>query len=138
MTIDRRAITARFEGLASPDTSDEFFGHVAADVDWTVIGHHPLAGRYTSKQAFIDATFARLNRVLTGGVKLIVEAVHVDGQVVIAELRSISTAIDGIPFDNLYCWVCELDDAGEIVVVRAYLDSALVRDLIERCEPLMR
>jgi len=135
MSLDPAEITARFEGLASTDSSAVFFDNVADDVDWTVMGDHPLAGRYRSKADFYAATFARLNEVLEGGVKLVVEHVHISGNVVVAELRSISTAIDGTPFDNRYCWVCELDDAGRVVVVRAYLDSALVRDLLDRCEP---
>ncbi len=137
MTHDLAELTTRFESLASPDTSAAFFDRVADDVDWTVMGHHPLAGHYSSKAAFHDATFARLDKVLRGGVELVVNAVHLSGNVVIAELRSISTAIDGLPFDNRYCWVCELDAEGRIVVVRAYLDSALVADLIARCEPLL-
>jgi hypothetical protein len=44
--------------------------HVADDVNWTVEGTHPLAGHSLSKQAFLDATFARLDGVLSGGVHL--------------------------------------------------------------------
>ena len=58
---DRREL---FEFLQSADTQPKFFARVADDVDWTVQGTHPLAGRYHNKQQFMDATFARLQRVL--------------------------------------------------------------------------
>jgi ketosteroid isomerase-like protein len=41
------------------DNGDAFFDHVAEDVDWTVMGTHPLAGRYRSKAEFRAATFER-------------------------------------------------------------------------------
>jgi ketosteroid isomerase-like protein len=41
-----------------------FFEHVAADVDWIVMGTHPLAGHYKSKADFIAGTFAKLGKVL--------------------------------------------------------------------------
>jgi hypothetical protein len=48
----RRALFAK---LQDPQNQPEFWAHVADDVDWTVKGTHPLAGRYTDEAAFIDA-----------------------------------------------------------------------------------
>ena len=42
MTPDR--IRQIFKGLETGDGA-AFFAHVADDVDWTVMGTHPLAGR---------------------------------------------------------------------------------------------
>lgn len=42
----------------------EFFAQVADDVDWTVMGTHPLAGRYRSKADFLAGTFNKLALVL--------------------------------------------------------------------------
>lgn len=54
-----------------------------------------------------------------------------DGDWAIVELRSHATAADGMRFDNRYCWVMRF--AGDTIVeVRAYLDSALVQELIDR------
>jgi uncharacterized protein len=106
---------------------------VADDVDWTVEGTHPLAGRYRGKDEFTAATFDRLARVLEGGVKLTVEHLYVDGDTTIAELVSTSTTTEGAPFDNRYCWVCRFD--GDVIVeVRAYLDSAMVGYVVLRNE----
>jgi uncharacterized protein len=88
-------------------------------------GTHPLAGPYLSKQAFLDAAFARLDGVLSGGVHLEVEHVFVDGGTAIVELYSTSTTNEGAPFANRYCWICRFD-GDSVVTVRAYLDSTMV------------
>jgi hypothetical protein len=46
-----------FAKLADPATTGKFFERVSDSVSWTVEGTHPLAGSYTSKQAFFDSTF---------------------------------------------------------------------------------
>ena len=125
ITLDR--VREIFKGLESGDGA-AFFDHVADDVDWTVMGTHPLAGHYQNKTAFIAGTFAKLGQVLPNGAQL--RAVHLivkDDQAVV-ELHSFATAKNGMRFDNRYCWVvCFLN--GVIVGVRAYLDSAMVSRL---------
>ena len=103
---------------------------MADDVDWIVEGTHPLAGHYLSKQAFIDGTFAKLNRVLLKGVELQTEHVLVKDDEAVVELHSLATAKNGMRFDNRYCWVVYFR-AGTIVRIRAYLDSAMVARLFE-------
>ena len=115
-----------------------FFTHVADDVDWTVEGTHPLAGHYRSKQAFFEATFARLNKVLKAGTELHVEHLLVQGDQAAVELRSYATANNGKPFANRYCWIVSFRN-DTIVQVRAYLDSALVaQTLAENERPAAR
>jgi uncharacterized protein len=106
---------------------------VADDVNWTVMGTHPLAGTYHTKADFLAHTFARLNKILKEGVVLRVTNILVDGDSAAVEMESLSTALNGKPFDNRYCWVVHFSE-GTIVEVRAYLDSALVQRLIEENE----
>jgi ketosteroid isomerase-like protein len=131
--MNRESSIALFRNLEEPDTHARFFDHVADDVDWTVEGTHPLAGRYLSKQAFLDATFDRLAGVLAGGVHLDVEQLFVDGDTVIVELLSTSNSNEGAPFANRYCWVCRFE-GDTIVTVRAYLDSTMVTYTVLRNE----
>lgn len=126
--LSKENIAALFHNLETGN-ADAFFARVNENVDWTVMGTHPLAGEYSSKSAFFEATFARLNKVLQDGVILKVVDLHVDGNVAIVELRALSTANSGKPFDNTYCWVCTFEDDGQISKVRAYLDSAMVAEL---------
>jgi ketosteroid isomerase-like protein len=118
-----------FKGLQNGDGS-AFFERVADDVDWTVMGTHPLAGHYRSKKAFREGTFARLGQVLTAGAQLHVEHFLVKGNQAVVELRSLATARNGMRFDNRYCWIVYFRH-GMIVRVRAYLDSAMVTRLFE-------
>lgn len=118
-----------FKGLETGDGA-AFFQHVANDVDWTVIGTHPLAAHYSSKKAFRDGTFDKLDKVLPYRAKLNLEHVLVRGDEAAVELRSLATAKNGMRFDNRYCWIVYF--RGDLIVrVRAYLDSALVARLFE-------
>jgi uncharacterized protein len=117
--------------------SDRFFRQVAPDVTWTVMGTHPLAGTYHSREDFIRSTFGRLNKVLRDGVRLRVVHILVSGTTASVELEALSTALNGAPFLNRYCWVCRFNE-GKMVEVRAYLDSALVQKLLDENEPEVR
>lgn len=113
--------------------SDNFFKHVSDDVSWTVMGTHPLAGTYHSKEDFISHTFRRLNRILEEGVILKVKNILLQDDTAVVEMESISTALNGKPFNNTYCWVVYFQDEV-IVEVRAYVDSALVQKVIDENE----
>ncbi len=130
---DVRALFAHLES----GNSDAFFQHVADDVDWTVMGTHPLAGTYHTRQEFIAHTFKRLNTVLKDGVLLRVTHILVSGTTAAVELEAQSTALNGAPFRNRYCWICRFDH-GRIVEVRAYFDSALVQKLLDDNEPALK
>ena len=129
MTLTADFARQVFQGLESSDGA-AFFAHVADDVDWTVMGTHPLAGHYHSKAEFLGATFAKLGKVLREGARLSVENLIVSGDDVVAELKLDAVAKNGLRFDNGYCWVAHFEN-GVIVRVRAYLDSALVARVFE-------
>ena len=57
MAITAESVREIFKGLEKGDGA-AFFEHVADDIDWTVMGTHPLAGHYRSKKSFIAGTFA--------------------------------------------------------------------------------
>lgn len=110
-----------------------FFDQVAENVNWTVMGTHPLARTYHNRDDFISSTFERLNRVLREGVVLKVSNILVQEDTAVVEMESFSTALNGMPFNNTYCWVVKFDD-NLIVEVRAYVDSALVQKVINENE----
>ena len=133
MTVQANYVKSLFANLEN-GKSDAFFEHVADDVNWTVMGTHPLAGTYHTKADFLTHTFARLDKILKEGVVLRVTNLLVDGDSAAVEMESLSTALNGKPFDNRYCWIVRFSE-GTIVEVRAYLDSALVQRLIDENEP---
>ena len=132
MTVEASYVKSLFANLEY-GKSGTFFEHVADDVSWIVMGTHPLAGHYHTKADFLAHTFARLNKLLKEGVVLRVANLLVDGDTAAVELESLSTALNGKPFDNRYCWIARFSN-GTIVEVRAYLDSALVKQLIDENE----
>ena len=132
MTIRADYVRSLFANLENGRT-DAFFDHVAEDVNWTVMGTHPLGGTYRTKDDFLAHTFARMNKLLKEGVVLRVTNLLVDGDTAAVELQSLSTALNGKPFNNRYCWIARFSN-GTIVEVRAYLDSALVQQLIDENE----
>lgn len=128
--------TAKVENLfknLETGNNDDFFKHVSDDVSWTVMGTHPLAGTYHSKEEFVSHTFQRLNRILKEGVILKVKNILLQDETAVVEMESISTALNGNPFNNTYCWVVYFQDEV-IVEVRAYVDSALVQKIIDENE----
>jgi uncharacterized protein len=129
MAITNDFVRNIFKGLQNGDGA-AFFAHVADDVDWIVMGTHPLAGHYASKKAFIAGTFDKLARVLPQGAQLHVEHLMVKDEQAVVELHSLATARNEMRFDNRYCWVVYFK-SGVIVRVRAYLDSAMAARLFE-------
>jgi ketosteroid isomerase-like protein len=127
MAVDAGLVRKIFAGLEHGDGAG-FFSHVADDVDWIVMGIHPLAGHYTSKSDFIAGTFAKLGKVLPNGAQLHVDGLFIDNDTAIVELHSEATAKNGLRFDNHYCWICYLQNET-ITRVRAYLDSVMVARL---------
>jgi uncharacterized protein len=132
MPITHEQVKKLFSYLKTGE-NELFFENVADDVNWKVMGTHPLAGTYHSKQDFISSTFGRLNRILEDGVKLKVESILVKGNTSVVEMESLSTALNGNPFNNTYCWIVKFKN-NVIVEVTAYVDSALVQKVIDENE----
>ena len=129
MSVTPEIVRRIFKGLENGDGA-AFFEYVSDDVDWIVMGTHPLAGHYCGKKAFIAGTFDKLARVLPQGAQLLVENLVVKDDQAVVELHSLATAKNGMRFDNRYCWVVYFQD-GVIVRIRAYLDSAMVARLFQ-------
>ena len=110
MTIAPDQAREIFKGLENGDGA-AFFAHVADDVDWTVMGTHPLAGHYLRKADFIAVTFAKLGQVLPQGAQLHLENLIVNGdQAAVERLRSLAIARNGMKsrqsllLDRLFRW----------------------------------
>jgi uncharacterized protein len=132
MPITHKKVEKLFNYLKTGQ-NELFFQQVAPDVQWSVMGHHPLAGTYHNKEDFISHTFQRLNKILKEGVVLEFKNIFIDGEVAIVEMESLSMALNGKPFNNTYCWITRFEN-DVIVEVRAYVDSALVQKVIDENE----
>ncbi len=128
--LTEKYVKSLFKNLET-NNSEVFFNHVSDNVNWTVMGTHPLAGVYHSKENFLNATFLRLNKILKEGVVLTVTHIYIDNMTAIVEMKSLSNANNGQPFNNIYCWIVDFDADKIITNVRAYVDSALVQKVVD-------
>lgn len=126
-------ITTLFAHLTSNNPS-AFFTHVSADVDWELLGTHPLAGHYKSLSDWKAGALEPINAVLREPLKLQVRNVVGGGdqEWACVELFADAVCKDGMEYPQRYSWVMRFDDRGMIVQVRAYLDSALVQKALDR------
>lgn len=92
----RQKITEIFASLAEGKYPD-FFAHVSDDVDWYVMGQHPLAGQYHNKTDFQKQTFGRLSGIMKAPVQLKVRNVIGGGEEewAVVELIADSTCKNG-------------------------------------------
>ncbi len=127
------ALVERLFAAYEQGDSQQFFDHVADDVHWTVTGKNPLSGEYRSKREFLEATYERLAAVLKQPIRPRVRRIIAQGDLAVVEWRGHATSIVDRPYDNDYCWVIRV--AGDrIVEVTAYLDGALVEELLRTTE----
>jgi len=133
-SITRDEILELFRHLETGQ-SDQFFEQLAEDVQWTVMGSHPLAGTFHGKEDYLTNCLPRLTRILKeGGVTLQVEKIYVDSMTAVVELKSLLTAINGKPYHNFYCWIVTFSNDKKVIGIKAYLDSALLKQTIEENE----
>lgn len=130
MTITKEFVGNLFSHLEKGQP-DLFFAQVADNVNWHVMGTHPLAGTYKSKADFLAHTFTHLNKILKNGPHLKVNHLFIaeDKQTAIIEMSQTSDSIANTHFNNTYCWIVIFTN-NIITEVRAYLDSALVQQLL--------
>jgi ketosteroid isomerase-like protein len=62
----------------SEGNSKAFFAHVAPDVDWTLMGTHPLAGVYHNRTIFLADAVMRLDNTIVNGTGTL-DLVHIVG-----------------------------------------------------------
>lgn len=78
MAPSRDKILEMFSPLSQQGRQAEFFDHVDDNVNWTILGHSPMAKTYTNKKDFNDATLTVLReKVLTEPLRL--KVIHVTG-----------------------------------------------------------
>ncbi|KAI9688968.1 MAG: hypothetical protein M1822_000705 [Bathelium mastoideum] len=126
-----------FSHLASGNP-DAFFAHVSPTVSWTITGTHPLAGTFNSLSNFRQAAFARISAVMKEDEPFRLDVVNVAGGSsdawAVTELKARGVCKNGLVYGNRYAWVHRWNEERKIVEVRAYLDSALVKQALEENE----
>ena len=65
----REQITNLFSNLSN-GKPEAFFARISPDVDWELLGQHPLAGRYTNLADWKKGTLEPINKVLKSPLEL--------------------------------------------------------------------
>ena len=108
------------------------FEVVAEDMRWTITGTSKLAGTWTSKAAFASEVLDPIMSRLEGNtIHPTVQSVVAEGDTVAVHWKGHATAIDGVPYDNEYCWVMRVD-GDQVVEVVAWFDSHTLDELVDR------
>jgi ketosteroid isomerase-like protein len=130
MAVAREYVEALFRNLETGNR-EAFFAAMSDDVAVSIMGTHTLAATYRGKQNFLTNAHGRINRIRKPDVplKIAVKNILIAGDHAIIEMYSISTALNGKPIENTYCWICRF--AGDkIVEVRAYTDTAAMEKAV--------
>ena len=110
------------------------FDLLALDAVWTVAGSSPVSGVYKSKQALLEQAVKPISARLASPIKPTVQSIVAEGDVVVVLWNGEATALDQQPYRNNYLWHMTFKD-GRITEVKAFLDTYVLNDLMERVKP---
>lgn len=121
---NRAVLTAIFEGLTVGD-GRAFVEAMAEDFTWIMTGSTDWSGVYRGKAAvrgeLLRPLMARFKSYRNTARRFIVEGDW-------AAIRCMGNAetVDGIRYDNTYCWVVRFH-GGRLIELTEYMDTELVR-----------
>jgi ketosteroid isomerase-like protein len=110
------------------------FDLLAPDAVWTVAGSSPVSGVYTSKKDLLEQAVKPISARLASPIKPTVQSIVAEGDVVVVLWNGEATALDQQPYKNNYLWHMTFKD-GRITEVKAFLDTYVLNDLMERVKP---
>lgn len=125
MSADNRALLTRiFEGLAKGD-GRAFVDAMAEDFTWTMIGSTDWSGVYRGKGTvrgeLLRPLMARFSAYRNTALRFIVE-----GDWAAIQCTGDAETVDGVRYDNTYCWVVRFSE-GALIELVEYMDTELVR-----------
>jgi len=126
--IDNRKLVEEAFARWSRGDGAAFFGLLADDVRWTVIGSTPVSRTYTSKRAFQEGAVQPLGTKLSGAIQPTVRDIIAEGEKVVLQWDGRATGKNGTLYNQTYCWVMRFEN-GKVREGTAYLDTELISQL---------
>lgn len=132
-----RILTAREvieEAVRAWEDGDEkaFWRLLAEDVEYSVIGTTEASGTYKSRQAFFEGALFPMSALMSESpIPAEIDIIAEGARVVLMWTGKGGVMKNGVPYENKYCWVLDVED-GRIVRVKAYLDTELVTALFNQ------
>lgn len=102
---------------------------MADDFCWTVIGTTKWSGTYRGKHAVLSGLMAPLFEQFGGRYTNAAQRFIAEDDYVVVECRGSATTTAGLPYNNVYCYVCRLAD-GKLRELTEYCDTALIADAL--------
>jgi uncharacterized protein len=120
---NKKLVEERFARWARGEGN--FFELLADDVRWTVVGTHPIAGTFTSRDEFLRRAVNPLSDRLDGLIKPTVQNLVAEGDMVVAHWTGEARTKDGRPYNNTYMWVMRFEDS-RVKEATAMFDTELL------------
>jgi ketosteroid isomerase-like protein len=121
---NRQLVTAAFEDWSNGGV----LALVAPDVTWTVVGRGPIAGTYTSRDAFLEQVIRPMGEKLAAPMIPQIKDIYADGDTVIAVFNVDLPTHAGPRYLNDYTWILHLEN-GQIVRAEAFFDPIAFAEL---------
>lgn len=126
---NKQRMKTAFDALAKGDGAP-FFDLFADDAKWVLLGSNPWSGVYAGKETIRTKLMKPLFAQFATKYRNEATRILADGDVVVVECKGNVTTKGGRPYNNDYCYVCDMRD-GKIVTLTEYMDTALVERALE-------
>lgn len=113
-----------FDELAKGN-SDPLVANMAEDLRWTVTGTTRWSRTYEGKQAVLTELFGALRTRIAGRMQTAAHRFIAEGDFVVVEARGSNTTRSGMPYNNTYCFVFQVE-SSKLKEVTEYMDTMLV------------
>jgi ketosteroid isomerase-like protein len=124
-SIENKKVMQYIFSELSKGNSQPFVESMADDFSWTITGTTKWSKRYDGKRAVTDELFGALRTKLVPPIVVEAHRFIADEDYVVVEARGRNTTKDGVPYNNIYCYVFHLAD-GKLQEMTEYLDTELV------------
>ena len=116
--------------MLSAGDSDKFFGNLADNIRWTIIGTTKYSNTYTGKADIVERLFTPLTEQLDGFITNTILNTIAEGDYVVLQTQGKTQTKTGKAYNNTYCLVIQLQDS-KIQQITEYLDTELVTAAFE-------
>ncbi|TWC13933.1 MULTISPECIES: nuclear transport factor 2 family protein [unclassified Pseudomonas] len=110
------------------------FDLLAPDARWIVAGSSPVSAVYNSKTELMEQAVRPISARLATPISPRVQSIIAEGDVVVVLWKGEATARDRKPYNNTYLWHMTFKE-GEVIEVKAFLDTYTLNDLMLRVQP---
>lgn len=122
---ENKQLLANIFAELSQGNSRPFVESMADDIRWTVMGTTPWSKTYSGKQSVLTDLFGQLRARLADRYRATAQLILAEGDRVVVQARGQSTAKNGTPYNNEYCFIYRIYE-GQIHEVTEYLDTQLL------------